>query len=309
MKRLVRAIAYAVLPAEMALVVCLVAGVPIPMPVIVVAEVAVATLVGVEAFLLTGAFRRHRSAGLTAAEAAGAALRELVPEPVLRLTAHEARAVASIGYLVAGRRQGVRGDAVAIGYAREQTPMMVILLVVCVIETVALAILLPWPVVHAVVLVLDVYTVVTMLAMTAAGIVRPHVAAPGELRLRWGTLFDLRVPMALVESVRVDRRYDHEGLLRVTGDELSLAVSSQTNLVVDLAEPVTAVRPLGAVVTARRLRCYADDPDAAVAAIGRARDGARATASVPGLPARPDRLPLISSAGPAQHPPRTARSG
>lgn len=122
MRRLVRAIAYAVLPAEMALVVCLVAGVPVPMPVIVVAEVAVATLVGVEAFLLAGAFRRHRSQGLTAAEAAGAALRELVPEPILRLTAHEAKAAASIGYLVAGRRQGVHGDAVAIGYAREQTP-------------------------------------------------------------------------------------------------------------------------------------------------------------------------------------------
>lgn len=105
MRRLVRAIAYAVLPAEMALVVCLVAGVPVPMPVIVVAEVAVATLVGVEAFLLAGAFRRHRSQGLTAAEAAGAALRELVPEPILRLTAHEAKAAASIGYLVAGRRQ------------------------------------------------------------------------------------------------------------------------------------------------------------------------------------------------------------
>lgn len=173
--------------------------------------------------------------------------------------------------------------------------MMLILLVVCVIETVVLAILLPWPVVHAVVTVLDVYAVVTMLAMTAAGITRPHVAAPGELRLRWGALFDLRVPMALVESVRVDRRYDHERLLQVTGDELSLAVSSQTNLVVDLAEPVTAVRPLGAVVTARRLRFYADDPNAALAAIRRALDGAQATASAPEPPARPDRLPMASS--------------
>jgi len=83
--------------------------------------------------------------------------------------------------------------------------------------------------------------------------------------------------MAPVESVRVDRRHDREGLPRVTGDELSLAVSS-----VGPAEPVTAVRPLGAVVTARRLRFHAADPDAAVAAISRIRDRARATASATG---------------------------
>ncbi|MFJ2033029.1 hypothetical protein [Streptosporangium sp. NPDC087985] len=272
MRRGVRGVAYAVLPAEVALVLCLLAGVSVPMPVIVAAEAAVTVLVCVEALLLAGAFRRHRSGGLTVAGAAGAALRDLVPEPVLRLMAHEARAAASIGYLVTGRRNGVRGDAVAIGYAREQTPMMIALLVVCVIEVVVLAIVLPWPVVHAVVLVLGVYTVVMVLSVTAAGVTRPHVVGPAELRLRWCALFDLRVPVPLIESVRVDRRYSHERLLQVTGSELSLAVSSQTNLVVELAEPVTAVRPLGATVTARRLRVYADDPDAAVAAIRRARD-------------------------------------
>ncbi|MDH2426278.1 hypothetical protein [Sphaerisporangium sp. TRM90804] len=276
---MLRGVAYGVLPAEILLVVSLVLGVSIPWVALVAAEVAVFALVVAEAFLAARIYRRHRAGGLAPRAAARAAVGELVPEPVLLMMAHELKSTASIGYLLAGRRHGVRDGAVPIGYARQQTPMLAALLVACVLETWVLHLVLPWPAVRLVLLVLDAYTVLFVLALIAAGFTRPHVAGPGELRLRWGALIDLRVPMATVTAVRAHWRHDHQGMLELDGTTMSLTVSSQTNVVVELSEPVTVTRPLGRKGTARVLRFYADDPGAAVTAINRARNPAPAPAA------------------------------
>jgi hypothetical protein len=59
------------------------------------------------------------------------------------------------------------------------------------------------------------------------------------------------------------------GQKMIEDDELVIALSFETNVVVELCEPVTAIRPLGKTGTVRMLRFYADDPRAAVAAIKR----------------------------------------
>ncbi|NEE54651.1 hypothetical protein G3M55_59935, partial [Streptomyces sp. SID8455] len=75
-----------------------------------------------------------------------------------------------------------------------------------------LALVIPWPLVHAILLVVDVYGVVLVLAIHAACVTRPHVVeADGSLRLRYGALFDLRVPVSLIASARVERRYPDGG--------------------------------------------------------------------------------------------------
>ncbi len=60
--------------------------------------------------------------------------------------------------------------------------------------------------------------------------------------------------------MRVARNFNESGMVRVEDGRLSVAVASQTNVVVELHEPVTVVRPMGKRAEARTLRFFADDP-------------------------------------------------
>ncbi|WP_413098790.1 hypothetical protein [Streptomyces sp. Inha503] len=208
----------------------------------------------------------------------------LIPLVARRLLLHEARALHSLGLWVLRRRHQVPEGALAVAYTGPQTAMMYGMIFVSVIETVGLALVIPWPVVHAILLVIDVYGVVLILALHAACVVRPHVVgSDGSLRIRYGALFDLRVPAATIATARVDRRYPDGRLVRLGPDGvLDLAVGSQTTVTVELTEPVPFVRPLGRRGVARTLRFHADDPRAAVAALTRAR-----TEVAPDPPAAP----------------------
>ncbi|MYW32869.1 hypothetical protein GT040_27245, partial [Streptomyces sp. SID2119] len=161
---------------------------------------------------------------------------------------------------------------------------------VSVLETVVLALVIPWPLVHLILLVVGVYGTVLIVALHAACVTRPHVVgADGSLRLRYGALFDLSVPASLITAARVERRYDGGGLVRVGADGvLDLAVGSRTTVTVELAEPVEFVRPLGRRGSARTLRFHADDPRAAVAAL----------APRPVTPVTPERTAPSSTPGP-----------
>ncbi|WP_432923603.1 hypothetical protein ACQPZZ_27020 [Microbispora sp. CA-135349] len=164
-----------------------------------------------------------------------------------------------------------------IGYNREQTPMMAVMLFVLVLETAAVDLLLRGfglpDVPRLGILVLDAASALAVLGVMVSCARRPHTVSPEALRLRYGRLFGLDVPLELVTSVRIDRRYDQRKLVGLSDGELALAVSSQTNLVVELREPIevppprrpwTAARPAAAV---RRLRFFADDPAAALRAV------------------------------------------
>jgi hypothetical protein len=84
------------------------------------------------------------------------------------LVRHELRLFASLSLWVTRRTHGT-GDGRPFGYARGQGAMMWGLAFVCVVETAGMAVLLRgWPAVHAVVLVLDVYTVLMVVGMHAA---------------------------------------------------------------------------------------------------------------------------------------------
>ncbi|MFF4413643.1 hypothetical protein ACFYY8_14010 [Streptosporangium sp. NPDC001559] len=264
MFRVARAALLAVLPAELLLVVLTVAGVRLPGPVLVVVEVAVVAVLLLEAVTLLRLFRAARRGGAGRRAALGTAVRKLVPVPVRRLIGFEARSVAGLWLWVARRRHGVPPGATAVPYAREQSSMLLVLLFAAVVETVAVELLLgalgvPYGV-RTVVLVLDAYAVVLVLALWAACATRPHVVTEGELRVRYGVHFDLRVPRELISSVRLARAYDERGTVTVADGRLGVAVSSQTNVVVELSEPVTVVRPLGRREQARVIRLFADSP-------------------------------------------------
>ncbi|MDI3405941.1 hypothetical protein [Streptomyces cavernicola] len=193
---------------------------------------------------------------------------------VQRLTVLELHGMHSLLLWVARRRHGVSEGARAFAYTGPQTAMLFGLLFVAVLETVALAVLIPWPAVHAIVLFLDVYTVLQVLALHAACVVRPHVVgADGSLRIRYGHLLDLRIPAEGVGRAHVARHYPAGKRVQEHPDgSLDLLVGSQTTVTVELAAPVTFVRPLGRrVEVTTAVRFHADDPQALVAALKNGR--------------------------------------
>lgn len=267
-----RLVAYTALPAEVVLAVCLVAGVRIPGAVLAAAELVVVALLVAEALV----FRRLRRRGLSAREAVA----ELVPEAVLRLVGHELRLMTSLARWVARRPHGVDGADGVFPHARDQAALMYGFAFVCLVETVGMSYLLAdWPVVHAVVLVLDVYTVLFVLGLHAASVTRPHVLTGDVLRLRQAAHVDVPVPLGLIASVRRESLFSHE---KAEG-ELNLAVGSQTSVTVELTEPIDVPRLLGASRPVRVVRVHADDPKALADALTRART---APSPSPGPPPR-----------------------
>ncbi|MFJ3202883.1 hypothetical protein [Streptomyces sp. NPDC086989] len=242
-------------------------------------ELAGSALVAGATALLLFDYRRHRREGLHRHSAFLAAIADDVPASVRRLISHEMTLATSFLRWVTRRGpHGVRGGDHAVPYAPAQTATMYGWLFVCVVETVALAYLIPWPVVHVATLVLDVWGCYFLLALHASCVVRPHViGADGSLRLRHGALLDIRIPADRIASVRLDRAFPNGRLAAADESGVAdVAVAGLTTVTVELTEPVRYVRVLGKRAEARAFRFYADDPVAAVRRLGGAgRNGSR----------------------------------
>ncbi|MGW2627792.1 hypothetical protein ACWC2K_00425 [Streptomyces chattanoogensis] len=181
-----------------------------------------------------------------------------------RLAAHEARWLAGLVWWVARRRIGVAADERPLAYAAGQAANIYGLTFVCLVETVGVGVLLAdHPVPHAVMLVLDVYTVLMMLGFQATAVTRPHVLGAESLLLRDGARMEIRIPLERIASVRYDLRFSE----RREEGTLVMAVGGQTSVTVELAEPVVAVRLLGRREAVRTVRFHADDARGAVAAV------------------------------------------
>lgn len=260
----------AAIPGELVVAVCAVAGVRLPGWASAAAEALVLGVLLLEGWVLGRLYAGRRGRGADPGTARREAVRAVVPVPVRKLLLHELRTAASLGRWALRRpSHGVGAGELAAGYTGPQTAMMYGLLFVSLIETVGLAFLIPWPAVHRVVLVLDVYGVLLVLAMHAACVTRPHVVRrDGSLRIRYGALFDLTVPPDAVASVRVDRRYPEGRLVTLSEDGvLDLIVGSQTTVTLELTRPLLFTRPLGSRAEARTIRFHADDPRTLVAAL------------------------------------------
>ncbi|MGY6018728.1 hypothetical protein [Streptomyces spinosirectus] len=187
------------------------------------------------------------------------------------LLRHELRLLASLALWIARRTDGTDGThgtdgKEAFGYARGQSLVMFGFAFVCVVETLTMSVLLrDYPAVHRIVLVLDVYTVLFVLGLHAASVVRPHVLGPDTLRIRRGVHVDLRVPVHHITAVRRELRITPDGE-RPDG-ELDLPVGSQTTITLELAEPVAHFTFLGRRRDIRLVRFHADDAPALVQAI------------------------------------------
>lgn len=169
----------------------------------------------------------------------------------------------SLWWWLRRRRRGVGPDDVPIGYARDQTPMLIAMAGVLAVETAVVGLLVPWWFVH----VLDVCALVQVLSVAGNLVVHPHVVTRDTLILREGGRFTVRVPLDTITGVRVDRRTRTGRTRRLDAGELSIAVGNQTDVLIELSHPVRIRKPTGEATT---IRFRADDPRAAVRALTRA---------------------------------------
>jgi hypothetical protein len=187
---------------------------------------------------------------------------------VVVLARHELRLLGCLAAWVA-RRRHVKDGEVAFGYARGQGAMMFGVVFVCVVESVTMSVLLrDLPAVRRAWLVLDVYTLLFVVALHAASVVRPHLLDSGSLRIRRAAHVDLRVPLENVARVRRELRTTHA---RADG-ELDVAVGCQTTVTLELAAPVAHFGLLGGRRDVRLVRLHADDADHLVREIRRMRE-------------------------------------
>ncbi|MFI5661615.1 hypothetical protein [Streptomyces sp. NPDC051684] len=236
--------AYGMLAAELAVTGCVLTGVR-PPPFV---EALILTVFLVEAAALLVLYRRGGAR----------AMRDVVPAKAWRLVGHELRVLGSYGLWVTRRRNGVPAGASAFAYARGQAVMMYALTFTCAVETFAMwALLHNWPLLHRVVLVLDVYTLVWILGLQAAAVTRPHVVSDDTVRVRRGALVDLRIPLERIAAVRRENRYSHEA----KDGELNLDIGAQTSITLELAAPVRHFTFLGRPQEIHLVRLHAEEPD------------------------------------------------
>ncbi|MFG3254639.1 hypothetical protein [Streptomyces sp. NPDC048172] len=285
MLRVARAALFAAVPAELVVMVLLVSGVSLPGPLLTAVEVAVLAVVVLEGATAWRLYRAERRGGAGRKAACRGAYERLVPVRVRRVVGFDTKGMVSLVLWVARRRHGVPQGARAFSYSRAQTSTLLLFLFAMVVELVGIEVLLretgvpAW--IRTVVLVIDAYSVVAVLAILASCVTRPHVVTGGELRVRYGAFFDLRVPRERVAAVHRVRRYSESGTVKVEGEEMAVAVASQTNVRIELAEPMTATRPLGRRVGIRSLRFFADEPEALLAALAEPASGADTSEAVP----------------------------
>ena len=184
------------------------------------------------------------------------------------LLRHEGRLLVSLVLWLTRRRHGIGdGDGgQAFGYARGQGSTMFAFAFVCLVETVAMFVLLrSWPIAHWTVLVLDVYTIEFVLGLHAASVVRPHVLDLNSrsLRVRHAAHVDLSIPLEKISTVRRELRLSHQR----TEGELNLPIGSQTTITLELTEPVAHFTFFGRRQDIRVIRFHADEATELVRAL------------------------------------------
>ncbi|MBT2212058.1 hypothetical protein [Actinomadura sp. NEAU-AAG7] len=279
MVRLARAALFIVVPAEAVALILPASGVRPPESVVAVAEAAVSVLFVVEAAVAVRLWRAHRRTGLSRRAALRTAYEELVPLKVRRIIGFDTKGMVSLALFAARREHGVPDGAKAVSYHREQNMLMLMFMFAMVVEAVACEFLLrgvgaPAPLRNAV-LAVDLYGILIGLAIAASGVTRPHVISEDEVRVRWGGFVDLRIPRDLIISAHRVRNFNEDKHFLLHDGTFALATGSQTNIVIQLSEPISVTRPLGGRDRARTIRFFADEPDEALHALTAVRAAVR----------------------------------
>jgi hypothetical protein len=187
------------------------------------------------------------------------------------LIRHEFHILAALFRLVTRRRDVARGET-AIPYGDSVRILMIGLIVVSAIEVIVMELIVPWPTIRLVLFIVGIYGLMWMIGFAAAVSVRPHTIGPRELRLRFGYLADVRIPVEKLASARKNLKGSHRKTLEYADGTVAVAVMGVTDVCVELREPHDVDLGRRGIHRISRIRFRADDPAAAVQAISKAAE-------------------------------------
>jgi hypothetical protein len=181
---------------------------------------------------------------------------------------NEARTLAGLWLYLRRREDGVDGDAVAVPYGSNGKAIFIVFTVVSLVEAGLFWLIDFGLFADLLLLVLGVYSVLLVFGVYAGTVVRPHVISTREVRVRYSSFYDVRIPRENVVSLRYLKESHHPAKAKPFRDGTWLSYDNyyETNLVAELREPVTVTRPLGKTESVRVVKFHADDPKAAVEA-------------------------------------------
>jgi hypothetical protein len=171
-------------------------------------------------------------------------------------------------FLWIARRVPGEGPGVeTFGYAKQVTPIIVVIAFVSALEVIVVDLLLPWQTARLVLLVLGLWGLLWMVGFLAAMRVFRHLVADDGLRIRSGTSVDIFIAWERVQSISARRdSIDTRSFVHVDGNGIAhVPVMKQTRVAVVLREPAAVALPNGRREI-EEVRLYVDDPAAFVAA-------------------------------------------
>lgn len=171
-----------------------------------------------------------------------AVLDDLAGPAVAGLIRAELRAYRSLWLFARRRRDGLHDGVVAIGYTKGTMGMPIAFLIACVVETVAIHLLVPWPWLRTTLLVVSVYGFVPLLGMLAARVVHPHLLDDTRFTIRSGHQTVATVRPENILGARVHRRFGHTSPVAEDG-VLYLPGPDGTNVDVLLRDPLEVRLP------------------------------------------------------------------
>ncbi|GAA2941831.1 hypothetical protein GCM10010458_28620 [Microbacterium luteolum] len=186
----------------------------------------------------------------------------------------ELRVYSSIARAIA-RRPAVPAGGTGIAYHQPVLTILIIFIVLSAVEIPILDLIVhPWPAVRIPILILGIWGLTWMIGLLCAMLMRPHAVGPDGIRIRSGLELDVPISWDDIASVAIAKRVDEPKLPRVTpteqGAEYAERMQDETNIEIELERPVgirlPGLRPKGGRHEVTRIRLWADDPRAFLAA-------------------------------------------
>lgn len=189
----------------------------------------------------------------------------------------ELRIYDSIGRAITRRPAIDRGGS-GFTYHRPVLTILIIFIALSALEIPILDLIVHrWPVVRIIVLIVGIWGLTWMIGLLCAYFMRPHVVAPGGIRIREGLETELFLSWDDIASVGRVRQVDPPKSPRFSDTEdgrlLSLRMQDETNIEIRLERP-TSVRlagrpPKGGIHDVEVVRLWTDDPAGYLAAVDR----------------------------------------
>jgi len=207
------------------------------------------------------------------------ALLDLLMHPFARrVIVGEARMLSTFPNALLRRLRPPRGERFACHRGSQELGIALALLPAMLAEGAAVHLLLPagwfWP--KVVLAAAHAYGVLMLLSWAAGERTHPHRLLNGELELRSGQLYRVRVEARNVAAIELARRRSGQRTGLVLGDgPARLAVSGRSDVALRFTAPVRIERPFGEPLSVTELSIAVDDPAHFVAALEAARDEPR----------------------------------